>query len=110
MPLSTYDELGSGVQRAAGSIREDLLDFIENVSPTDTPLYNNLGQIKVDAGFVEFLEDTLPAASTNAFTEGAAATDITQTTPSRNFAIVQAFQKHKLNCAKYLPNLVAFAA
>jgi hypothetical protein len=94
MPLTTYDELGSGVQKGAGSIREDLLDFIENLSPVDTPLFNNLTQIGVNAGFVEFLEDTLPAAAVNAFTEGAAATDQTLGSPSRNAAIVQCFQKH----------------
>lgn len=94
MPLLTYDELGSAVQKSAGSIREDLLDFIENLSPSDTPLFNNLGAIKVEAGFVEYLEDTLAAAADNAFIEGAAATDQTLTTPSRNASIVQNFQKH----------------
>lgn len=94
MPLTSYDELGSAVQRAAGSIREALLDFIENVSPADTPLYNNLSQISVSAGFIEHLEDTLPAAGTNANTEGAGASDPTLTTPTRNYAIVQNFQKH----------------
>jgi hypothetical protein len=94
MALTTYDELGSGVQKAAGSIREDLLDFIENLSPVDTPLFNNLSQIGVNAGFVEYLEDSLPAAAVNAFTEGAAGTDQTLATPSRNSTILQNFQKH----------------
>lgn len=94
MPLLTYDELGLGAQRGAGTIREDLLDFIENISPHDTPLYNNLGAIKVEAGFVEYLEDTLTAASVNSNQEGAAATDTTLATPSRNFSIVQNFQKN----------------
>jgi len=93
MPLLTYTETGDTAQKG-GSIREDLLDFIENVSPADTPLYNNLGQIKVNAGYVEYLEDTLAAAAANAWTEGAAATDVTLTTPSRNVSIVQNFQKH----------------
>lgn len=95
MPLLTYQEFPSGQEAGPGaSIREDLMDFIENVSPKDTPLFNNLGQIKVNAGFVEFLQDTLTAATTNAFTEGAAATDVNLGTPSRNNAIVQNFQKH----------------
>jgi len=94
MALTSYDELGSGVQKGAGSIREDLLDFIENLSPIDTPLYNNLTQIGVNAGFVEFLEDSLPAAAVNAFTEGAAGTDQTLTTPARSATILQNFQKH----------------
>lgn len=66
----------------------------ENLSPTDTPLYSNLSQVEVHAGFVEYLEDSLAAAAANAFTEGAAATDPALTTPSRNFSIVQNFQKH----------------
>ena len=38
MPLLTYNDLDNNSQKG-GSIREDLLDFIENVSPSDTPLY-----------------------------------------------------------------------
>lgn len=93
MPLLSYDEFAAANQKG-GSIREDLLDFIENVSPFDTPVYNNLGQVKVSAGFVEYLEDTLSAASVNAYKEGVAATDPALTTPSRNASIVQNFQKH----------------
>jgi hypothetical protein len=70
------------------------MDFIENISPNDTPLYNNLGQIGVNAGFVEYQTDTLTAAGANAFVEGAAATDQSLGTPSRAYAIVQNFQKH----------------
>lgn len=51
MPLLTYNEF-AGAQKG-GSIREDLLDLIENISPHDTPLFNNLPAIKVNAGFVE---------------------------------------------------------
>ena len=94
MALTTYDELGSGPQKGAGSIREDLLDFIENLSPVDTPLFNNLSQIGLKAGFTEFLEDSLPAAAVNAFIEGAPATDQTLTAPTRSATIAQNFQKH----------------
>lgn len=93
MPLLTYNELGAA-QKSVGSIREDLMDYLEILSPKDTPLFNNLGSVKVNAGYVEFLEDTLTAAATNAFPEGAAATDPTLATPSRSAAIVQNFQKH----------------
>ena len=96
MPLTTYDELGSAVQKSAGTIREDLMDFIENVSPFDTPLFNNLSQVKVNAGFVEYLEDSLTAATVNAFVEAAAATDQTLVTPSRNASIVQNFGCRRL--------------
>ena len=93
MPLLTYDELGA-LQGGAGSIREDLMDFIEILSPSDTPLFNNLGAIKVNAGYVEYLEDSLTAAANNAWPEGAQATDITLTAPSRNASLVQNYQKH----------------
>jgi hypothetical protein len=94
MALTTYGELGSGVQKGTATIREDLLDFIENLSPADTPLYNNLGQIKVNAGFVEYLEDVLASRAANAWVEGAAATDPTLSSPSRNASIVQIMRKH----------------
>ena len=70
------------------------MDFIENLSPKDTPFFNSLGSVKVSAGFVQYLEDTLPSATINSWVEGAAATDVTLTTPSRNTSIVQNFQKH----------------
>src|ERR1051326_5298555 len=93
MPLLTFNEFASASQKG-GSIREDLLDFIENLSPKDTPLFNNLGSMGVSAGFVEYLEDSLNSAAANSWVEGVAATDVNLVTPSRNFSIVQNFQKH----------------
>jgi hypothetical protein len=93
MPLLTYAELGAGVQKGVGAIKENLLSFIENLTPEDTPLYSNLGAVPVSAGFVEYLEDTLASAAANAWVEGAASTDPTLSTPSRNSAIVQIFRK-----------------
>lgn len=93
MPLLTYDEFPATAP-VGGSIREDLLDFIENISPTDTPLMNNLGQVGVNAGYVEYQTDTLTAAAANAFLEGAAATDQALGVPTRTASIVQNFQKH----------------
>jgi len=93
MPLLTYIDIGADVQKG-GSIREDLMDFITNVSPSDTPLFSNLGSVQVNAGFVEFQNDTLASAAANAFAEGVAATDVNLTCPTRSYAIVQNFQKH----------------
>ena len=93
MPLITYTEFAAGNQ-VGGSIREDLLDFIETLSPKDTPLYNNLSSIQVNAGYVEYLQDSLAARGHNAWPEGGAATDVALTTPSRVASIVQNFQKH----------------
>lgn len=49
MPLMTYSEFATATQKG-GSIREDLMDFIENLSAKDTPLFNNLGSMEVHAG------------------------------------------------------------
>ena len=51
--LTVYDELGSGVQKAAKSIREFLFDYISNLSPEDTPTYSNLQDVSVNAQFIE---------------------------------------------------------
>lgn len=93
MPLTVWDEFASGAQKG-GSVREDLQDFIEILSPRDTPLFNNLGSHPVNAGFVEYMEDTLNAAAENAFIQGAAATDQVLGVPSRRASICQIFQKH----------------
>lgn len=50
--------------------------------------------MSVDAGFVQYLEDSLNAAAENAYVEGQPATDPVLLTPSRNYSIVQNFQKH----------------
>jgi hypothetical protein len=93
VPLQTYQEFPVGTQKG-GTIREDLLDVITNLSPRDTPLFNNLGSVQVDAGYVEILTDTLNAAAVNAWVEGAAATDVNLSVPSRSAAIVQTFMDH----------------
>lgn len=95
MPLLTYNEFSVGGLPKGGSIREDLMDFIENLSPADTPLYNNLGQVEVHAGYVEYLEDTLGAAAANAWAEGAQASDQALAVPTRNVSIVQNFNLRK---------------
>lgn len=93
MPLNTFQELGAGIQKGTGAIRESLLDFIENLSVQDTPFYNNIGSMPVTAGFVEYLEDTLASAAVNAWVEGTGSTDVSLTTPSRSASIVQIFRK-----------------
>lgn len=98
MPLITYNEFPSGGQKG-GSIREDLLDFLEILSPRDTPLFNNLGSIQIHAGFTEYLEDVLNAAAVNAFQEGGAATDPAYNVPTRSFSIAQNFSKGRIRLA-----------
>lgn len=54
MPLLSWSERsGSNTIAPQGSIREQLLDFISNVSPGDTPLWDNLGMTTVRSDYVE---------------------------------------------------------
>lgn len=59
---------------AAIGNREDLVDVIWNVAPTDTPLCSNIDRVKAEATTHEWQEDTLDATANNAVAEGADAT------------------------------------
>src|SRR5690349_7169288 len=51
--------------------REDLKDFIANISPTDVPFSNTIGKATAEATFFEWQTDALAAANTsNAQLEG----------------------------------------
>lgn len=100
MPLLTFQEFAATSQ-VGGSIREDLLNEISNLSPKDTPLFNNLSSVGVNAGYVEYLEDTLQTAGVNAWIEGLPATDVTLTFPTRVASHLQNFQKHQKRCRRY---------
>jgi hypothetical protein len=50
--------------------REDLVDEIYNISPTDTPFQANIGKVKARAVLHEWQPDALAAAATNAQLEG----------------------------------------
>ena len=60
------------VQRAALiGVREDLIDRISNIDPTETPFMNNIGTVKAAQTYHEWQTDSLVAASgTNAAIEG----------------------------------------
>ena len=61
--------------------REDLADFITNISPTETPFYSGIGRTKAKAVIHEWLTHSLAAAAaTNVVVEGNEATLITPTT------------------------------
>jgi len=66
-----------------GAVREDLLDILTNLSPTDTQLITGLATSKAMAQRHEWLTDTLSDVKTNAFAEGAAATQHAVTSPTR---------------------------
>lgn len=70
----TYDAKG---------IREDLKDFISNISPKDCPFQNRIGKTKATNTFFEWQVDSLAAASTaNASVEGDDITSFTAVTPT----------------------------
>jgi hypothetical protein len=60
--------------------REDLMDVIYNIAPTETPFMSSIGKSSATARLHEWQTDTLAAASTtNAAIEGATATSATLT-------------------------------
>jgi len=65
------------------AVREDLLDVLTNLSPTDTQLVTGLSTSVAQAQRHEWLTDTLSAVKTNAYAEGADASYPTVTNPSR---------------------------
>jgi len=91
--LLTQQEFTTGGRPQGGSIRELLMDFVENVSPVDRPALALFRKVKVTNTYVEWQEDTLAARGYNAQIEGADASDPALTTPSRVFNHVQTFAK-----------------
>lgn len=63
--------------------REDLLDVITNLSPTETPLMSGLGTATAENTLHQWLKDTLKSVAVNAAVEGADASYATRNTPSR---------------------------
>ena len=59
-------------------LREDLIDTIYNISPTETPFMSSVGKTKATATFHEWQSDSLAAVNTgNAAVEGDDATSAT---------------------------------
>lgn len=74
--------------------REDLADFITNISPTDCPFQTGIGKTKSRAVVHEWLTHELAAAAaTNVVVEGNEATLITPTTLTRVTNVTQINQK-----------------
>lgn len=79
---------------AAIGQREDLIDVIYDISPTETPLLNTLARNKATAVFHEWQTDSLAAATTaNAAVEGADATSATLAPTTRLGNYTQIVQK-----------------
>jgi|TARA_R110000751_G_scaffold1894_2_gene6928 hypothetical protein len=64
-------------------LREDLLDIIVNISPTETPMLSGFGKGKASGTLHEWLTDSLTAGSNGRVAEGAAFTAGTLTARSR---------------------------
>jgi len=82
----TYTDVG-------GALREDLLNVLTNLSPTETQLVSGLGTSTAKSIRHEWLIDTLNAVKLNAQTEGAAITYHSVTNPSRLYNYTQIFKQ-----------------
>lgn len=72
--FKTYDAAG---------LREDLIDLITNISPTETPMLTRFGKVRASGKYHEWQTDALAAAAKNAVVEGADATAPSLTATSR---------------------------
>lgn len=76
-PTNTYDSYD-----IVGD-REDLIDAIYNISPSETPAINMIGKGKAEAVYHEWQTDALAAAGDNKVIEGDEATNDASTATSR---------------------------
>lgn len=65
------------------AVREDLLDVISNIDPTETQLMTGLGTSKASSALHEWPVDTLGGAASNAQVEGYDASGQARTAPTR---------------------------
>lgn len=72
--------------------REDLIDVVTNISPTETPFLSSLGKTKASAAYHEWSTDSLATATANAQIEGADYSFAVKTTPERTGNYVQTFR------------------
>jgi hypothetical protein len=75
------------------SIREDLLDVLTNLNPTETQLISGLGTSTAKSTRHEWLTDTLGAVKANYYVEGADASYPTLTNPTRLLNYTQIFRQ-----------------
>ncbi len=83
--FTAYDAVGQ---------REDLIDVIYNISPTETPFMSTVGKTKATAVYHEWQTDSLASVNTaNAAVEGATASDATLSPTTRLGNYTQILQK-----------------
>ena len=85
--------LSTSVPYDDAAMREDLLAILQNISPTETQLVSGLGSSQATAIRHETLMDTLTAVKVNAHFDGAAATYIGLTNPTRLYNYTQIFKQ-----------------
>ena len=83
-PYTTYDN-----PQTTGSMREDLLDFITNISPIDTPFTSGMKVGRAKGTVHTWLQDALPARGTKATAEGDDTSYGDVTAPTRETNYVQ---------------------
>ena len=79
----------SGASGVGRQNREDLMDMITNVSPTETPFLSNIKRSKATNVYHEWLTHSLASASTTTALEGDVAAFTSPTTLTRNVNICQ---------------------
>ena len=75
------------------ALREDLLDLLTNLTPTETQLISGLGTSEAKSIRHEWLAEALDTIGDNAQTEGAAITYHTTTDPARLYNYTQIFKR-----------------
>jgi hypothetical protein len=84
---------GNAYDSTGGTLREDLLDLLTNLSPRETQLVSGLGTSSAKSIRHEWLIDTLSAVKANAQLEGAAITYHNVSNPSRLANYTQIFKQ-----------------
>ena len=89
--------------------REDLLDVLKNLTPTETQLVSGLAVAEATNTLHESLIDTLGSVKTNAYVEGVDASYPTLTNPTRVINVTQIFrQGYQVSDTERAVNTAAF--
>ena len=83
--MATFQTYQAGTMSiGVGGLREDLLDIIVNISPTETPMLSGFKKSKASGTVHEWVTDTLGTATNNTVVEGADFSDPTLTARVRH--------------------------
>ena len=83
--MATFQTYQAGTMSVGvGGLREDLLDIIVNISPTETPMLSGFKKSKANGTVHEWVTDTLGTATNNTVVEGADFSDPTLTARVRH--------------------------